>query len=294
MELMALRTFQAVVEEGGILAASRRLNTVQSNVTARIQRLEEELGTELFYRQGRGLTLAPSGRVLLEYAERMLRLAQQTHDAVRQVGESSGELRIGTMETFAAVRLPPALQRVRAAHPQLALRVATHTSALLLEQVLNHKLDCAFVGGTIDHPDLLAQQVLEEELVLVRTAGERAERQPLILFREGCAYRARALTWQRECGHPSAEVMELGTLEGILGCVAVGLGCTLMPSWVVQQSRYIDALSIETLPAHIAKVPTVMIRHRQALPLTAMDTLASAVIEAPSISLGEQAVVGIA
>ncbi len=291
MELMALRTFQAVVEEGGILAASRRLNTVQSNVTARIQRLEEELGTELFYRQGRGLTLAPSGRVLLEYTEKMLRLAQQTHDAVRQVGESSGELRIGTMETFAAVRLPPALKRVRTAHPQLKLHVATHTSALLLEQVLKHKLDCAFVGGSIEHPDLLAQQVLEEELVLVRAASERAERLPLILFREGCAYRARALTWQRECGHPSADVMELGTLEGILGCVAVGLGCTLMPSWVVRQSRYVDALSIDALPAHIACVPTVMVRHRQALPLIALETLASAVIEQPPFTLADQVAV---
>ena len=71
MELVALRTFQAVVEEGGILAASRKLNTVQSNVTGRIRRLEEELGTELFFRKGRGIELAPSGRVLLDYARRI-------------------------------------------------------------------------------------------------------------------------------------------------------------------------------------------------------------------------------
>ena len=72
MELVALRTFQAVVEEGGILAASRKLNTVQSNVTGRIRRLEEELGAELFFRKGRGLELAPSGKVLLDYARRKL------------------------------------------------------------------------------------------------------------------------------------------------------------------------------------------------------------------------------
>ena len=87
MELVALRTFQTVVEEGGILAASRKLNTVQSNVTNRIRRLEEELGTELFFRKGRGLELAPSGRVLLDYARRMLLLERQTSSAVRQVGE---------------------------------------------------------------------------------------------------------------------------------------------------------------------------------------------------------------
>ena len=71
LELQSLRTFLAVVEEGGIQSASRRLNTVQSNVTTRIKRLEEELGTSLFHRKGRGLTLAPPGRVLLEYARKM-------------------------------------------------------------------------------------------------------------------------------------------------------------------------------------------------------------------------------
>ncbi|RTL30314.1 MAG: LysR family transcriptional regulator, partial [Rhodocyclaceae bacterium] len=100
------------------LAASRKLNTVQSNVTGRIRRLEEELGTELFHRKGRGLELAPSGRVLLDYARRMLLLERETSAAVRQVGESAGELRIGAMETFAAVHLPRALKAVRARHPR--------------------------------------------------------------------------------------------------------------------------------------------------------------------------------
>ena len=123
MELVALRTFQSVVEEGGILAASKKLNTVQSNVTGRISKMEEELGTELFLRKGRGLELAPSGRVLLDYARRMLQLEQQTTAAVRQVGESSGELRIGAMETFAALHLPTALKAVRREHSLFELWV---------------------------------------------------------------------------------------------------------------------------------------------------------------------------
>jgi DNA-binding transcriptional LysR family regulator len=124
MELVALRTFQAVVEEGGILAASRKLNTVQSNVTGRIRRLEEELGTELFFRKGRGLELAPSGRVLIQYAQRMLLLERQTSAAIRQVGDNVGELRVGSMETFAALHLPAALKALREAHPGLELRVS--------------------------------------------------------------------------------------------------------------------------------------------------------------------------
>ncbi len=277
MELIALRTFQAVVEEGGILAASRKLNTVQSNVTSRIRRLEEELGAELFFRKGRGLELAPPGRVLLDYARRMLLLERQTSAAVRQVGESVGELRIGAMETFAALHLPTALKAVRAAHPRLELRVYTDTSIFLTEKVLAHKLDCAFVAGPVIHPDLDFAELVVEELVQVCAVGASTVRQPLILFREGCAYRTRALAWQRATGHAIADAMEFGTVEGILGCVAVGLGWTLMPRRVVEQSPHAADLVIETVPEDIGRVPTGMITLRDAPPLAALKTLAAAV-----------------
>lgn len=277
MELVALRTFQAVVEEGGILAASRKLNTVQSNVTGRIRKLEEELGAELFFRKGRGLELAPSGRVLLDYARRMLMLERQTASAVRQVGESIGELRIGSMETFAALHLPNALKAVRASHPRLELRVFTDTSVALIEKVLDHKLDCAFVGGPVIHPELNFEELVTEELVQIHAAGTDPVKQPLILFREGCAYRTRAITWQRQQGHAVADAMEFGTLEGILGCVAVGLGWTLMPRRVIEQSAHAADLVIETVPPDIAMIPTGMISLRDGPTLAALHTLSDGI-----------------
>ncbi|PKO41177.1 MAG: transcriptional regulator [Betaproteobacteria bacterium HGW-Betaproteobacteria-4] len=273
MELVALRTFQAVVEEGGILAASRKLNTVQSNVTGRIRRLEEELGAELFFRKGRGLELAPSGKVLLDYARRMLMLERQTSAAVRQVGESAGELRIGAMETFAALHLPSALKAVRAEHPGLELRVMTDTTSKLIGKVLDHKLDCAFVAGPVIHPDLQFDELVIEELVQVHATGTDPVLLPLILFREGCAYRTRAIAWQRAQGHAVADAMEFGTLEGILGCIAVGLGWTLMPRRVVEQSSHVTDLVIETVPDEFSRVPTGMIHLRDAPPMIALKTL---------------------
>lgn len=277
MDLQSLRTFVAVTEEGGILAASRHLDTVQSNVTARIQRLERELGTELFYRQGRGLTLAPSGRVLLGYARQILELESQAGQAVRQVGGQSGELRIGAMETFAALRLPAMLGQLREAHPLLSIRVQTETSQVLTRQLIDHEIDCALVGGPVDHPDLVATEVAAEELVLVLARNDESNSAPLILFREGCAYRARALAWQRSLGHQVDEVMEFGTLDGILGCVAAGLGRTLMPRRVVDNSHYQPQLRVQPIDPALAKVPTVLIRHRQALPMPALDTLRDAI-----------------
>jgi DNA-binding transcriptional LysR family regulator len=280
MELIALHTFRTVVEEGGILAASRKLNTVQSNVTSRIRRLEEELGAELFFRKGRGLELAPPGRILLDYARRMLLLERQTSAAVKQVGESAGELRIGAMETFAALHLPRALKAVRATHPRVELRVVTDTSAALAERVLAHKLDCAFIAGPVVHPALQFELLVVEELVQICAVGANPVMQPLILFREGCAYRARALAWQRAMGHAVADAMEFGTLEGILGCVSVGLGWTLMPRRVVEQSPHVADLIVETLPDDIAQVPTGMIYLREAPPMNVLNTLGEAVAAA--------------
>ncbi len=276
MELLALKTFQAVVEEGGILAASRRLNTVQSNVTGRIRRLEEELGTDLFFRKGRNLELAPSGKVLLDYTRRMLMLERQTAAAVRQVGENVGELRIGAMETFAALHLPRALKAVRSQHPGMELRVSTDTSAALADKVIHHKLDCAFIAGPVNHPELIFEQLVVEELVLVHAAGVDPVNLPLILFREGCAYRARALSWQRMQGHAVADAMEFGTLEGILGCVSVGLGWTLMPRRVVEQSLHAADLVQHDVPPEISQVPTGMIRLRDTPPMPVLATLAAA------------------
>lgn len=279
MELTALRTFVAVVEAGGILAATRQLNTVQSNVTGRIRKLEDEVGSELFVRKGRGLELAPAGRVLLEHARRMLQLERQTLAAVREVGECSGELRIGAMETFAALHLPQGLKAVRSAHPRVELRVYTEPTALLVDKVLDHKLDCAFVAGPVVHPELEFSEVVTEELVQVHAAGCDPVRLPLILFREGCAYRTRALAWQRSIGHATADVMEFGTLDGILGCVSVGLGWTLMPRRIVEQSRHAGELVITAVPREIASVPTGLIRLREAAPLVALATLARALAE---------------
>lgn len=272
MELLSLKTFKAVVEHGGVQAASKALHTVQSNVTARIKRLEEELDSPLFYRKGRGLELTPAGITLLEYADKLLQLEYQAGMAVKQVGESTGELRIGSMESFAATRLPGILQSLRLKHPKLMPRVCTETSGALVQKVLDYKLDCAFVGCPIEHKELVCTQVMVEELVLA-SAKKLSFPDTLIIFRSGCAYRDIAQRWLRDSGRVDTEVMDMGTQEGILGCVAVGLGFTLLPRKVAEESRYAPDLKLQTLEPQYSQVPITMITHRNAVELAGVETL---------------------
>ena len=121
MELSDIATFAAVARHGGITRAAAALNTVQSNVTARVQALELELGVALFDRHSRGVSLTAAGRRLLPYAERLASISREAVMAARDDGVAKGPLAIGSMETTAAVRLPPMLARLQALlHAQVA------------------------------------------------------------------------------------------------------------------------------------------------------------------------------
>lgn len=245
MEIISLKTFKAVVDEGGIRGASERLNTVQSNITARIHKLEHELETKLFTLSGRKLVLTPTGELLVDYAAQILRLEHQATSAILR-SRGCYDLRIGTAETFAAVHLPLVLKQLKRAHPEIRPKITTATSAELTTAVLNNKIDCAAVGNATTHKALSAIPVVNEALVLVTPLD--SEYEPVLFVRqEGCAYRKCALTWQQEAGRSSEEMMVMSSADGVLGCIAAGLGYTVIGKDMVLGSRYEKALSIQAI-----------------------------------------------
>ncbi len=125
VELIDLLTFSAVARNGGITRAAEELNTVQSNVTQRVKALEAEIGTALFERHSRGMTLTGAGRRLLPYAQRMAALSREAMLAARDDGEPKGPLAIGSMETTAAVRLPALLAEFHRRFPAVRLTLKT-------------------------------------------------------------------------------------------------------------------------------------------------------------------------
>jgi len=116
MDLIALTIFKALAEQGSVTRAAAALNRVQSNVTTRVKQLEARLGTQLFRRQGRKLVLSAEGKLLLGYAERLLRLSDEAQSAL-QGRAPQGVLKVGALESTAATRLPPVLARYHRAHP---------------------------------------------------------------------------------------------------------------------------------------------------------------------------------
>src|SRR4051795_933605 len=281
MELSDLATFSVVARCGGITRAAEELNTVQSNVTQRIKALEAEIGTALFERHSRGMTLTGAGRRLLPYAQRMAALSREALLAARDDGEPKGPLNIGSMETTAAVRLPALLAGFHRRFPAVRLSLRTAPTADLVAAVLDGALDGAFVAGPIEHAELISTLAFHEELVLVSArkwhslsalrAGTPESGPTALVFRTGCTYRQRLEQVFSEFGWPSASRFELGTLDGMIGCVAADMGVTLLPRAVVARDHVGHNISIHALGAAQSRVDTLFIQRGSAHQYSALQ-----------------------
>jgi DNA-binding transcriptional LysR family regulator len=279
MDFASLQVFKAVADEGGISPAARKLHRVQSNVTTRIQHLEASLGAQLFVREKRRLHLAPAGQVFRRYAEEMLRLAAEARSAV--AGDSPrGVLRIGTLESTAASRLPPLLARYHAAHPAVSVELVTGTTDALVEAVLARRIEAAFAADCRPSARLETMPAFREELVLVAPRSHPAVRRgrdvradTLIVFPTGCAYRRRLQAWLGADGVVPEKVIELASYHAIVACVASGTGVAIVPRSVLDTIRRDDGVVVHPLGKGTAATTTALLWRKGELspPLRALQ-----------------------
>ena len=281
VDLGSLEIFKAVADHGGVTRAAARLHRVQSNVTTRVKQLEERLGTALFIRHKRRLVLSPQGRLLLAYAERLLRLSAEA-EAALQNGTPAGTLRIGALESTAATRLPPVLSRYHRMYPEVRIELVTATTGALVSKIAQHELDAAFVAEPFATDELDVTRVFREDLVLIAPRSFPRLRTPrdighttLIAFAAGCSYRRRLESWLGTAQLVPERVMEFGSYHAIVACVAAGAGIAVVPRSVIQISLGAREVGVNALPPAIARAWTCLVRRRGAQPvaLEALGTL---------------------
>jgi DNA-binding transcriptional LysR family regulator len=264
MDLSGLRIFTTVVRAGGVTRAAERLNRVQSNVTTRIRQLEGELGVALFVREGKRLHLAPAGQVLLGYADRLLALADEARTAV-QDQQPRGLLRLGAMESTAAVRLPGPLSEYHRRYPDVTIELRTGNPHLLARAILAGDLDAALVAEPIADAPFEKAAAFEEELVIVAPAdhppiGKKGVApRTMIAFEHGCPHRKRLEHWYAARGEMPERTIELGSYHAMLGCIAAGMGAALLPKSVLTTFPESRRLSVHALPAGENRAKTVLI-----------------------------------
>lgn len=265
IDLESLHIFKAVVEYGGITRAAAQLNRVQSNITTRVKNLEDRLGVQLFQRQGGKLVLSSEGKLLLAYAERLLHLSSEAEAALRS-GIPRGTLRIGTMESTAAARLPDLLSRFHRNYPDVQIELVTGTSGALIDRVHRFEVEAAFVAEPFTPAGLEAQQAFSEELVLIAPkdappvkAPKDLQQRTVIAFSSGCSYRRVLENWLGMGSVVPERVLELGSYHAIVACVAAGSGIAIVPRSVLATVRADRDVAVFALPARVAKAATHLV-----------------------------------
>ena len=247
MESESLRIFVTTAAELSITQAAARLGRAPSNVTTRIQQLEAELGAELFVRSGKRMTLSTAGEQFIGYAQRLLALGDEARQVVSG-GSQGGVLRIGSMESTAASRLPSVLAAYHLRHPDTRLELITGASRPLIEKVRSGALDCAFAAlpNSDDESGVLADMGLQslavwtEELQLLLPASEadvddvrQLRIRSLAAFPQGCTYRRLAEDWLGIGGNPAWKIQEMSSYHAMVACVAAGACVTILPQSVL-------------------------------------------------------------
>ncbi len=233
----------AVADTLNFTRAAERVHLAQSSVTEQIQALETDLGTRLFDRSRRKLTLTPAGERLVTYAAELLKLAEETHSAIADAGSVvAGSLVIGGLETLCANRLPQLLAEFHRRYPAVKLALKTADSGGLRSGIKSGALDIGFLFGEAkESPDIRGEAVAEDALMIIVPAGHRLAKHAMIgpasiagevflVTSPGCIYRnmfdeAFAATLP-ESPRIIGEFASIGSIKGL---VEAGLGCAMVP-----------------------------------------------------------------
>jgi DNA-binding transcriptional LysR family regulator len=247
MEVRQLQIFHALAEELNFTRTAERVHTVQSNVTAQIKALEDELGVPLFDRLGRRVTLTDAGRNFLPFADQALAAMDQGQRAVQSGAEPSGPLRVGIPESMLAYRLPQVLRIFHRRFPHVELMFRPQYDETLPVMLETGKLDMAvcMIEGSPNETIKSARLRTERIFLLAHPSHPLASRrtvkaadlagQTLLLTEGGCGYR---LKLDRQLALENIRpgtVTEFSSVEAIKQCVLAGMGLGLLPAIVVSR-----------------------------------------------------------
>ncbi|HTV00006.1 MAG TPA: LysR family transcriptional regulator [Luteitalea sp.] len=240
MDLAELQVFLTVASERSFSKAAARLHRTQPAVSQAIRRLEDHLGERLFDRAAKDGKLTEAGRVLLDYAQRLMRLAEEADSAVRELRDlQRGRVLVGANEAAVHVVLP-VVDQFRAAHPRVQVDIRRVPSRQIGVEVLQRSLDVGVLSFPPAEKGLASVLIGDDELVMLTSPGHplatRAQvtmaefgRQNVIAHNEASPARERVLRLFEQRHEQLNITLALPSLDGIKRAVEMDLGVALLP-----------------------------------------------------------------
>ncbi len=247
MEIRQLKTFRAVAQLLSFKQAAEHLHYAQSSISAQIQALEEELDVQLFDRMGRRILLTEAGYSLLNYAEKILDLAEETRTEVTAAKELKGSLTIKVPETFGVHRLPKVIKQFRSHFPKVRLHFTTCTHEGLQKDLRKGVTDLAFLlTESFQSADLEAEALGIETLILVAHPDHPLVKEPkvqtkdlkgetLLFSKVDCSYRRTVEAAFNMEKIRYDNTLEFNSVEAIKQCVMAGVGISILPEITVTE-----------------------------------------------------------
>lgn len=243
MDTQALRAFLSVAEQGSFSLAADRLHLTQSAVSKRIQQLESQLGTALFDRHNRTISLTEAGNTLLPSAQHILELVSDTELQLHNLkGNISGILAIGTSHHIGLHRLPPVLREFVSHYPDAQLKLDFMGSERAYQAVLNRQVELALTTLDTDTPDKITSVPLWQDRMICVCSPEHAlakqsdislsdlANTPAILpEQDTITFKLIAEPFAQQ-GLALSPTMPTNYLETVKMLVSVGLGWSLLPA----------------------------------------------------------------
>jgi DNA-binding transcriptional LysR family regulator len=249
MDLFQLETFLAVVQERSFSRAAQKLHRTQPAISQIVRKLEGDIGEPLFDRSSRDGTLTDAGRVLHDYAQRLLNLRTQAEGALRELRQfQKGKLSVAANE-FTCLYLLRVLDEYRHLHPMISVAVQRAFARKIPDEIMNRNVELGVLAYDPDDPLLRSIVVYRDELAFVLhpghplarprdTARELSIRQlgaeSFIAHNVPSSYRAKVLQAFKRHRTPLNMDVELPTLEAIKKFVAMKNGVALVPGIAVE------------------------------------------------------------
>ena len=264
MDSSLLKVFVEVARENSITKAASKLKFAQSNVTSRIKQLEKSLGFALFHRVPKGVILSKEGEKLYPYAVEIVKKVELATFSMKNINNQE-HLIIGSTESNATTRIIPFLQQLHSDFPNMSLELITNTTREITKELLDYKVDIAFISGIPKSSDLMILNKIDEDIVIVE--AENANPPNVFLsFKKGCAYNEFGQNYLKNILQEDFKTLEFGNYEIILGCVKAGMGKSILPMSIVKKHKYENDLKITALPKELANMPTCLVCRKDNMP----------------------------
>lgn len=181
MELHQLTYFVAIVETGSFSKAALRSSVTQPSLSQQIIKLEQELGTPLFDRAGRAVSLTEAGTALYPRAKAILAEVRQARQAIhRQISDGSGSLSVGIIPTLAPFLIHGTVTAFQQQYPEVELSISEDTTEHLLERLVNAELDVAYLSEPIHNRLVVAEPLFSEGLYVAASRQNQLAELPVV------------------------------------------------------------------------------------------------------------------